>query len=88
VVDPGEQCDDGNATDCDGCSARCTREVVGNGVIDTECGEVCDGDDVAGQTRPGGPSPARAIAGGSIDLAVRRMRRRRVRSAATASTTT
>jgi len=54
VVDPGEQCDDGNATDCDGCSARCTREVVGNGVIDTECGEVCDGDDVAGQTRPGG----------------------------------
>src|SRR5262249_904008 len=25
-----------------------------NGVIDTECGEVCDGDDVAGQTRPGG----------------------------------
>src|SRR5262249_49186139 len=29
VGDPGEQCDDGNATDCDGCSARCTREVVG-----------------------------------------------------------
>jgi cysteine-rich repeat protein len=60
VVDPGEQCDDGNATDCDGCSARCTREVVGNGVIDTECGEVCDGDDVAGQTRPGGDRHLRA----------------------------
>ena len=84
ILDPGEQCDDGNTTDCDGCSARCTREVVGNGVvdcgeecddgnttdcdgcnahgevecgngvIDTECGEVCDGDDVAGQTCPGG----------------------------------
>ena len=84
VVDAGEQCDDGNTTDCDGCSARCTREVVGNGVvdcgeecddgnttdcdgcnadgeiecgngvIDAECGEVCDGDDVAGQTCPGG----------------------------------
>jgi cysteine-rich repeat protein len=84
VVDPGEQCDDGNTTDCDGCSARCTREVVGNGVldcdeecddgnttdcdgcnadgeiecgngvIDSECGEVCDGADVAEQTCPGG----------------------------------
>ena len=84
VSDPGEECDDGNAADCDGCSARCTVERVGNGivdcdeecddgntvdcdgcdssgtlecgndVIDGECGEVCDGGNVAGQTCAGG----------------------------------
>ncbi|HSS00913.1 MAG TPA: myxococcus cysteine-rich repeat containing protein, partial [Kofleriaceae bacterium] len=27
-LDPGEQCDDGNTADHDGCSATCTREVV------------------------------------------------------------
>jgi virginiamycin B lyase len=41
VVDPGEQCDDGNAADCDGCSGRCTVETgCGDGVV---CGdETCD----------------------------------------------
>ncbi|HEY0993707.1 MAG TPA: DUF4215 domain-containing protein [Kofleriaceae bacterium] len=27
VVDPGEQCDDGNATDLDGCNSRCQLDV-------------------------------------------------------------
>jgi len=45
VVEPGEQCDDGNTTDGDGCSATCQTEttpaaVCGNGVV--EAGEQCD----------------------------------------------
>ncbi len=44
VVDPGggEECDDGNAVNGDGCSTECLEEVegCGNGVIDP--GEECD----------------------------------------------
>jgi cysteine-rich repeat protein len=40
LVDPGEQCDDGNITEGDGCSANCRIEVCGNGIVDP--GEVCD----------------------------------------------
>lgn len=44
VVDPGEQCDDGNTVSGDGCSSTCTIEtaqpVCGNGVVET--GEQCD----------------------------------------------
>lgn len=39
-VDDGEDCDDGNGTDCDGCSAGCTSEGCGNGTL--ECSEECD----------------------------------------------
>jgi cysteine-rich repeat protein len=35
-----EQCDDGNTTSGDGCSARCTSEICGSGVLDV--GEDCD----------------------------------------------
>ncbi|HTR54721.1 MAG TPA: DUF4215 domain-containing protein [Kofleriaceae bacterium] len=46
-VDVGEQCDDGNIMDGDGCSHSCQNEVCGNGVIDP--GEQCDdGNTVAG----------------------------------------
>lgn len=40
-VDPGEQCDDGNNTDCDGCDRDCTlSSTCGNGTV---CGgEQCD----------------------------------------------
>jgi cysteine-rich repeat protein len=44
TVDDGEQCDDGNTTSGDGCSATCTIETVqpvcGNGHVET--GEECD----------------------------------------------
>jgi len=40
IVEPGEQCDDGNTTPCDGCSATCKTEACGNGRI--ECAEECD----------------------------------------------
>jgi uncharacterized repeat protein (TIGR01451 family) len=40
VLDPGEECDDGNNVDGDGCSANCTLEYCGDGVLDP--GEECD----------------------------------------------
>ena len=43
MVDPGEQCDDGNPRNGDGCSSDCQREArpeCGNGVL--EAGENCD----------------------------------------------
>src|SRR5262245_1623991 len=44
VVDPGEECDDGNTTGGDGCSSECTNETpgahCGDGHIDP--GEECD----------------------------------------------
>ena len=39
-VSAGEQCDDGNTIDGDGCSSTCTIEACGNGVVDA--GETCD----------------------------------------------
>ncbi len=44
-VELGEECDDGNTSDCDGCSASCTTERCGDGHL---CGgEECDdGNDV------------------------------------------
>jgi len=40
TLDPGEQCDDGNTTNGDGCSSECVLEKCGDGVLDT--GEECD----------------------------------------------
>jgi len=40
VLDPGEQCDDGNAVDGDGCDANCTATACGNGIV--TAGEQCD----------------------------------------------
>jgi cysteine-rich repeat protein len=39
-VDPGEECDDGNLSGGDGCSADCQLEVCGNGIV--EGAEECD----------------------------------------------
>jgi cysteine-rich repeat protein len=48
VVQPSEQCDDGNTNNCDGCSAQCRVEtpVCGDGRLD--CGEVCDDGNTTG----------------------------------------
>ena len=40
VVDPGEECDDGNIIDGDHCSSSCRAETCGNNVVDP--GEQCD----------------------------------------------
>ena len=40
VVDPGEECDDGNTTSNDGCSAECQDEKCGDGTLDVD--EECD----------------------------------------------
>jgi cysteine-rich repeat protein len=48
VVEPGEACDDGNATDGDGCDHDCSVSACGNGIVggDEECddGNTVDGD--------------------------------------------
>src|SRR5262249_53649047 len=44
VLDPGEECDDGNTVSCDGCSGTCKTEppvVCGDGVLVAGC-EACD----------------------------------------------
>src|SRR5262249_23701270 len=40
IIDSGEQCDDGNTTNGDGCENNCTRPSCGNGIVDQ--GEECD----------------------------------------------
>ncbi len=54
VLEPGEECDDGNTTPCDGCSPTCQVERCGNGTI--ECKEECD--DGASNGAPGDPCDA------------------------------
>lgn len=39
-IETGEQCDDGNTADADGCSATCQLEICGNKIVDA--GEACD----------------------------------------------
>jgi cysteine-rich repeat protein len=41
-VASGEQCDDGNVADGDGCSSTCQFEYCGNGHVDSANGEQCD----------------------------------------------
>ncbi len=53
----GEECDDGNNVDGDGCSSTCIREVCGDGVVQPGLGEVCEPTDDAacpGECRPPG----------------------------------
>jgi cysteine-rich repeat protein len=45
VVDGAEQCDDGNATNCDGCSVNCVAEpgiACGDGIPEPSCAQPCD----------------------------------------------
>ncbi len=41
-----EQCDDGNATNADGCDTNCTATACGNGVLTPTTGEECDDGDL------------------------------------------
>lgn len=38
----GEQCDDGNAVNDDGCTNTCKLAVCGDGILQTAAGEICD----------------------------------------------
>ena len=48
VNQDGEECDDGNNVDCDGCTFDCREEFCGDGTVcgDEECepGDACSGD--------------------------------------------
>jgi cysteine-rich repeat protein len=55
ILEPGEECDDGNTLDGDCCSANCTFEPAGSSCED---GEFCNGEEVcdgAGTCLPGQP---------------------------------
>ena len=41
VLNPGEQCDDGNVKDGDGCTAKCLKNVCGDGILHVGV-EACD----------------------------------------------
>lgn len=42
IREGAEQCDDGNTSSCDGCSATCRDEGCGDGVLCTNQNELCD----------------------------------------------
>ncbi len=42
IFSPGEQCDDGNTANNDGCSSLCRSEFCGDGVVQNALGESCD----------------------------------------------
>jgi cysteine-rich repeat protein len=42
VVNVGEECDDGNMADGDGCSSTCAEEYCGDGTVQAGLGEECD----------------------------------------------
>ncbi|HZR83349.1 MAG TPA: right-handed parallel beta-helix repeat-containing protein [Candidatus Binatia bacterium] len=46
LVNPGEECDDGDAVDGDGCDSNCTATRCGNGIV--TAGEACDDGNLAG----------------------------------------
>lgn len=42
LTDPGEECDDGNSVDGDGCTSDCLIEFCGDGVVNNNGTEECD----------------------------------------------
>jgi len=69
-VDPGEECDDGNNIDGDGCSANCVEEYCGDGIVQPGLGEHCDdGNNInADSCNNNCQSPGDANGDGSIDV--------------------
>ncbi len=63
-IDKNEECDDGNTTSCDGCSASCKREIgalCGDGIVNAACGEECD-DGAANSNAPDACRPTCRLA--------------------------
>src|SRR5262245_40053025 len=60
AIDPGEQCDDGNTTSCDGCSASCRNEGCGNSRV--ECDEECDAGPLNGAPGSGCDAQCKVVA--------------------------
>lgn len=64
VNQAGEECDDGNNADCDGCSFDCRGEFCGDGTVcapeECEPGDACDGDQSCSEdcTCPPPPPPS------------------------------
>jgi cysteine-rich repeat protein len=70
MTESGEECDDDNTTACDGCSAACTREACGNGMIECEAcddNNVIDGDGCDANCTPTGCGNGRITAGEECD---------------------
>ena len=76
TLESGEQCDDGNGTDGDGCTANCTPEtppppVCGNGVVEgsEQCddGNTADGDGCTANCTPETPPPPPACGNGVLE---------------------
>jgi cysteine-rich repeat protein len=66
VLDPGEQCDDGNGVSGDGCDSNCTPTACGNGVVSP--GEDCDdGNTVSGDECPATCHTSESDCGDCID---------------------
>jgi cysteine-rich repeat protein len=65
VLDPGEQCDDGNTISGDGCSATCQSELIpGGGLIATDCKQEWQAALVPARDRKGMPMNRQACTDG------------------------
>ena len=42
IVEKGEECDDGNTSNDDMCTTKCTLPICGDGIVSPSLGEVCD----------------------------------------------
>ncbi len=53
TTDVGEECDDGNLVDGDGCTSQCVLEFCGDGIINNGGVEQCDDGEANSDTEPG-----------------------------------
>jgi cysteine-rich repeat protein len=52
IVDPGEDCDEGDLINEDGCSNVCLNEICGDGIVQSSFGELCDNGQNNSDTTP------------------------------------
>lgn len=53
IVDPGEDCDDGNFDETDSCTSACSAPFCGDGYVQPALGEVCDTGTANSDSTPG-----------------------------------